>query len=74
MELWNSSTHAKRIVNKALENTSGNNADLKQGISKYATVNESECLAEAVADYTRNGTNAAPLSKAIWKLLKGELS
>lgn len=74
MELWNQSVQAKRIVNKAMKQAGGNGTDLKLGISKYATVNESECLAEAVADYTRNGNNAAPLSKEIWKLLKGELS
>jgi len=42
-------------------------------ISRYATKNRSEAMAEAVADYRANGSRAKPLSQAIWKILKREL-
>ena len=48
--------------------------DLRLEISEYANENWSECLAEAVCDYITNAENAQPLSKAIWKILKRELS
>lgn len=46
---------------------------MKSEISGYAKTNDSECLAEAVADYILNKDKAAPLSKEIWKILKKEL-
>ena len=42
-------------------------------ISEYAKTDYGETVAEAVADYSLNGTNASSLSIAIWKVLKKEL-
>lgn len=49
------------------------NDQLVAQISRYATKNRSEAMAEAVADYRANGSRAKPLSQAIWKILKREL-
>lgn len=77
---WSDCTYAKAVVSdackaakKTAEGKGKRNAQLKGEISGYAKTNDSECLAEAVADYTLNGANAATLSKEIWKILKGEL-
>lgn len=77
---WNECTHAKRVVSeacKAAKKTDGGkgilNAGLKKQISGYSLTNDSECLAEAVADYIANGEQSSLLSKEIWKILKREL-
>ncbi|MBQ7744930.1 MAG: phage minor capsid protein [Ruminococcus sp.] len=78
---WNSGDEAKKIVKQAVKNTKKlpeckrkRKRELIEEISGYAwDKGNSECLAEAVADYTLNGGKAAPLSKEIWKLLKEEL-
>ena len=46
---------------------------IKRRVSKYALRNDSECLAECVADYVANRGKANPLSKAVWSVLKNEL-
>ena len=78
---WNSGEQAKRIVKQAVKNTKKlpeckgiRRRELIKEISGYAwDKGDSECLAEAIADYILNGEKAAPLSKEIWKLLKKEL-
>lgn len=64
---------AARIVKKTESGKGLKNNQLVEQISRYATKNRSEALAEAVADYRANGNNAQPLSKAIWNILKREL-
>ena len=44
------------------------NAELIRGISRYATDNASETMAEAFADIYANGENAQELSKEIKRL------
>lgn len=77
---WNDCTYAKAVVSdackqaKKLPECKGmRNSELKGAISQYAKSNDSECLAEAVCDYTLNCEDAAPLSKIIWEILKKEL-
>lgn len=76
-DAWNKCTEAKAIVSQACKNVKKTeygkgkkNADLKQSISKYATENDSETLAEAFADWYTNKDNASPLAKEIVKLTK----
>lgn len=78
--MWNASTEAKRIVSQACKDvkaTPGGKGrkvnDIIREVSGYATRNRSECLAECVSDYYSNRSNAKPLSKAVWNLLKKEL-
>lgn len=77
---WKKCTYAAQVVSeacKAAKKTSAGkgmkNAQLISAVSQYATMNKSETLAECVADYTANGTNAKPLSVAVWNILKREL-
>ena len=64
---------AGKIAKKLPECKGMVNAQLKGAISGYAKTNASECLAEAVCDYSLNGESASPLSKIIWDILKKEL-
>lgn len=43
---------------------------LKTGVSRYAKKSNSECLAEAIADYKINKSKASPLSIKIWEIIK----
>ena len=77
---WNDCTKAKELISEACkavkktpEGKGLRNAQLKSAISEYAQKNDSECLAEAVADYIANGEKSAPLSKEIWNILKDRL-
>ena len=77
---WNTGKLASKVVSEgcreAKKTPAGKgmkNDDLIRGISGYATKNRSETLAECVADYAANGSNAKPLSVAVWKVLKREL-
>lgn len=79
-EAWDKGTMATKVVAEACrevkKTASGKgktNDQLVQSISGYATKSRSETLAECVADYSANGTNAKPLSVAVWKILKREL-
>ena len=79
-QAWNKSKLSGKVVSeacRAAKKTPGGkgltNADLIRGVSGYATKNRSETLAECVADYTANGSNAKPLSVAVWNILKREL-
>lgn len=64
---------ACKTVKKLPECKGKTNNELKAMISQYAKTDASECLAEAVCDVCLNGEDAAPLSKAIWDILKKEL-
>jgi hypothetical protein len=77
---WNRCTEASKIISKACKNVKKTdagkgyiNSQLKAQVSGYATKNNSECLAECVADYVANGENAAPLSIEVWQMLKERL-
>lgn len=77
---WNDSTESKAIISQACktvkktpEGKGFRNAQLKSQVSGYATKNDSECLAECVADYVANGDDASILSKEVWKMLKERL-
>lgn len=77
---WNKGTIASKVISEACKTAKKTpagkgmkNADLISGVSGYATKNRSETLAECVADYAANGTNAKPLSVAVWNILKREL-
>jgi hypothetical protein len=77
---WNDSTESKAIISQACktvkktpEGKGFRNAQLKSQVSGYATKNDSECLAECVADYVANGDGASILSKEVWKMLKERL-
>lgn len=66
-------SEAARAVKKTAQGRGLTNDQLVSQVSRYATKNRSETLAEAVADYRANGLNAKPLSIEIWKVLKREL-
>lgn len=77
---WNNCTMAKNVIREAVsavkKTPAGKGmrtAGLIRQVSAYAATNRSEALAECVADYAANGTNAKPLSVAVWKILKRDL-
>ena len=77
---WNNSTMASKVIHEAVTGLKKTPAgkgkltdDFIKDVSRYATKNRSETLAECVADYSRNGQNAKPLSVAVWNILKREL-
>lgn len=77
---WNKCTQATRVIRKAvstLKKTKDGKdkytCDFIKEVSGYAETDRSECLAECVCDYVMNGDEAAPLSKAVWEILKREL-
>lgn len=63
---------AERIVKNAYKNSrkKGGIKKWAQRISGYATESNSECIAEAVADYYCNGSGASASSHAIVRELK----
>lgn len=80
VDAWVKCTYAQQVVSEASkiakktpEGKGKKIADLTGEVSKYATANKSEALAECVADYVINGENASILSKEVWKILKREL-
>ena len=66
-------SEACKLVKKTPAGKGMKNDQLIAQVSRYATKNRSETLAECVADYRANGANAKPLSVALWGLLKREL-
>lgn len=59
------------VVKKSAKEFEGKKLkDLKASISRYALVNNNECIAEAVADVMCNNEDAAEFSKAILKELE----
>ena len=77
---WDKSSEATRIIKQAVTNlkrTPEGKGKLTghfiNEVSRYATKNRSEALAECVADYMANGSKAAPLSREVWGILKSEL-
>lgn len=72
---WSNCTEASRIVTQACKNIKKTaygkgkkKWELLEGISKYASKNASETMAEAFADVYANGKNANPLSIEIKRL------
>lgn len=69
------------IVNRAVKNVKksgvyGKNVSsyqIKYKLSEYATKNQSETFAEAIADYSKNGSRSNPLTLEIIKLTKEKL-
>ena len=79
-QAWNKSKLSGKVVSEACREAKKTpagrgmkNDELIRGVSGYATKNRSETLAECVADYAANGSNAKPLSVAVWNILKREL-
>lgn len=79
-DAWNKHTYSTKVISeacKAAKKTAAgkglSNAQLVHSISGYASTNRAEALAECVADYTANGSNAKPLSIEVWRILKREL-
>lgn len=77
---WNKSKLSTRIISEAAKAAkkmpSGKgltDEQLVAQVSRYATKNRSEALAECVADYQANGGKAKALSVAVWNVLKKEL-
>lgn len=77
---WRQGTAASELVSRALDRVAPGwqqnrklAADQVARISKYATSDVSETVAEAISDYYSNRRNASPLSKEIWRLAKREL-
>lgn len=64
---------AYKEVGKTLEGKNMGISSMIGQISRYASKNSSETIAEAVADFRANGAKAKPLSRAIWNELKKEL-
>ena len=79
-EAWRTGVVASEIVSKALDRTTPGWRRNKQlatdqigRIYRYAAVDASETVAEAISDYYSNRRNARPLSKEIWRIAKEEL-
>ena len=79
-DAWRNGTVAHEIVSKALDRAAPGwhqdpqkAADQIGRISRYATSDPSETVAEAISDYYSNRRNAKPLSKEIWRIAKEEL-
>ena len=75
VDAWNKCAEAKKLVSQACKNTKKTeygkgkvNAVLIGKISRYASENASETMAEAFADCYSKGDNANPLSKEINRL------
>lgn len=80
VQAWNKSKFATKVITEAAraakKTASGKgltNEQLVAQVSRYATKNRSEALAECVADYHANGSKAKALSVAVWNVLKKEL-
>lgn len=79
-DAWNKHKAASDVISRAAKNAkkTPEGKGKKIGgligeVSRYATKNRSETLAECVADYVANGSNAKLLSREVWKVLKSEL-
>lgn len=78
-DMWKKHTYAGKIVGEAVKNLNKNRqkgekalkiSEAMATISKYATHNKAETVAEAVADYMANYGNAKPLSREIVSVLQ----
>lgn len=78
---WSNGTTARLIVQNAVKSIQANytnygftkkptSAQLRADISKYASSNVNETIAEAWADHNANGSNAKPLSRVIWAAMQ----
>lgn len=80
-ESWKKCTEAKNVISeacKAAKQTAEGkgllNDQLRAQVSRYATADYSECMAECVADYMTNRESASLLSREVWKILKRRLN
>lgn len=73
-------TEAKRILEVArviVNHNSGKSYSLEalsRGVSRYATKNPHEALAECIGDVYANGTKASAFSRTVYEVLRRELS
>lgn len=79
IDAWNRHVYSKKLISeaaKAAKKTADGkgkkNAELISQVSRYATTNSAETLAECVRDYYINRGNAKPLSREVWNILKKE--
>ena len=77
ISLYNSRAIASNIIESAIKSLKieyNRNIvqELAAQISDPATENDSELLAECIADYMTNKTNAHELSKAVWTQIRGK--
>lgn len=81
---WAKNKTASKIVSEAARQVKSNwrqlgfsksptIAELKRSISTYATYNSAETIAEAWGDYHANGSNAKPMSRAIYEIINSRL-
>lgn len=71
---WNK--YAPKVVNQAFSNLKYDSDAAKKAvrnISRYATTNHAECMAEAFADVFTKGNAASPLAKEIVNIINKEL-
>lgn len=72
---WNK--FAPKVVDEAFNNmgvkTRQDRANIAHKLSKYATKNDAELMAEAFADAMSNKDKAQEISKEIFKILKREM-
>lgn len=80
VEQWRKHTQATRVIGEACKRVKKTeygkgrkNDELVDTVSRYASNNRSEALAECIADYAANGANANPLSIAVHDIIKSEL-
>ena len=80
LSAWRNGDVANDVVASAMDRAvPGWKADPRKAanaisdVSRYATQDASETIAEAVSDYRSNGRNAKPLSVAIWGELQNRL-
>lgn len=73
---WSKKSAAKDIVKQAIQDAGikGAMQNVAMTISEYAAKSPVETLAEAWADFKRNGTNANPVSQAIAKIMQDKLN
>ena len=64
---------AMRVVNRA-SGVSKSLSELRGSVSQYATHNVHETIAECFGDVFANGANANPFSRAVYDIMRRELS
>lgn len=78
---WRNGDEAGRVVTRALSRVSPGWQDRPREaldqirrVSAYAAQDASETLAECISDAYSNGRRARPLSRAVWEIVRSELS
>lgn len=65
--------YATKVIDEAVKSLGLNKNSAKLSVSRYAKKNDSETLAECVAEYRARGSKSSALSREVWKILKREL-